>query len=281
MYSYWKKDIVQWQMAGKIYLSIPFTWLIPKAQKIIQESKKPVIIGGPAIIMNQDLFDKKHLKPLPEGVSPIQLHNPFATFTTRGCPNKCKFCAVPKIEGNLVELNDFPVRPLICDNNFLASSRKHFDFVIDRLKILPYVDFNQGLDHRLLSNHHLDGLCSLKKVKVRFAFDNISSEAKVIDAINRTKKSGLKDIQVYVLIGFNDTPDDTLYRLNKVLELGCLPNAMRYQPLDSLQENSYLNPNWDETMMHRIMRYYNKTVWLGHIKFEDYHPGLPSGGFFF
>jgi len=37
-------------------------------------------------------------------VDVLRLHNPDATFTTRGCPRACPFCAVPRIEGKFREL---------------------------------------------------------------------------------------------------------------------------------------------------------------------------------
>ena len=145
-----------------MYLSVPFTWLLPEARAAAVAYSGPVRVGsGPAVDLMPDyLADVAQVggeSPIP----PLAIHNPLATFTTRGCPNRCPFCAVPLIEGDLRELEDWPVRPIICDNNLLAASLKHFDKVIDRLKTLPWVDFNQGLEaRRFLSPITPDGLPS-------------------------------------------------------------------------------------------------------------------------
>ena len=50
------------------------------------------------------------LSPLPTlPFSPLSLHNPDATFTTRGCIRACPFCTVPRTEGRFVELQDWTV----------------------------------------------------------------------------------------------------------------------------------------------------------------------------
>jgi hypothetical protein len=203
-------------------------------------------------------------------VEPLLFHNPLATFTTRGCPNHCGFCAVPKLEPGYRELPDFRPAPFVCDNNLLAASQAHFDRVIDRLKAMPFVDFNQGLEARLLKPHHARRLAELRQVKIRFAFDHISNETAVADAITLCRAHGLKDFGVYVLIGFRDTPDDAMYRLDKVREWGIRPNPMRFQPLDALTKNQYLAPGWTEKQIGRVVRYYSRLRWLEHIPFEDY-----------
>ena len=179
----WNKNIASCKIGKNLYLSIPFTWLLPKARGLAEKHKGQVYAGGPAVdLMPSEISNVAKLGgEMP--VRPINLHNPLATFTTRGCPNNCSFCAVPKIEGDLKELDVWPVRPVICDNNLLASSKKHFDRVIDRLKLLPYVDFNQGLDARLFNRHHASRFAELKGAKVRFAFDHSGMESKVFDAI--------------------------------------------------------------------------------------------------
>jgi hypothetical protein len=111
----------------------------------------------------------------------------------------------------------------------LASSKKHFDRVVDRLKPLSSVDFNQGLDAGLLRPRHVSRLAELRGVKIRFSFDDVGKETKLHDAVRLCLSNGLKNISVYCLIGFDDTPEDARYRLEKILEWGAMPNPMRYR----------------------------------------------------
>jgi len=78
------------------------------------------------------------------------------------------------------------------------------------------------------------------------------------------------NIGVYVLFGFRDTPEDALYRLRTVANLGVDPNPMRYQPLDALEKNSYVDPNWTAPELARYMRYWSRLRFFRAIPFEDF-----------
>jgi MoaA/NifB/PqqE/SkfB family radical SAM enzyme len=263
----WLKDIAQWRIKDTLYLSVVFSWDLDKALRVQEQSKLKVIVGGPAAKLAGIQPDE------PLSFSPLQFHNPLATFTTRGCPNACEFCAVPKIEGNLRELPSWEIKPVICDNNLLAASQKHFDRVIDSLKSLPYVDFNQGVDAYLFTDHHARRMAELRAVKVRFAFDSVADETAVMDAIARARSHGLKDIGVYVLFGFRDTPEDARYRLETIRRLDIWPNPMRFQPLNSQTKNSFVEEGWTKKQLEDTERYYARLRYLEHIPFEDYRCG--------
>jgi hypothetical protein len=266
----WHKNIASWEINKCLYLSIPFTWLIPHGIKMARLYNGKVYAGGPAVkLMPEEISKYAEINENPP-IEPLLLHNPFATFTTRGCPNKCKFCAVSKIEGDLIELKSWRPSPIICDNNLLASSIKHFNKVIDSLKKMPYVDFNQGLEAKRFNNHHASRISELKRVRIRFAFDNIKTETSVHDAILLAKRNGIKDINIYVLIGFNDNPEEAKYKLEKVKSWGANPNPMRYQPLNSLKYNEYVSESWTDEKLKDYMRYYSRSFWLKHIKLEEY-----------
>lgn len=267
----WRKGIAQWRIGKSLYLSIPFTWLLPEAKKIaLGYSVGPVFAGGPAIDLLPDFMAGIAQIGQQSPVPPLPMHNPLATFTTRGCIRHCPFCAVPRIEGEFKELQEWPIRPVICDNNFLASSMAHFNAAIDTLKQLPFVDFNQGLDARIFTAYHADRLGELKGVKVRFAFDHLNQESHVADAIALARRKGLSNLGCYVLIGFKGTPEEDIYRLQKVRQWGIRPNPMRYQPLNILEKNSYLAPGWTEWEMLRTMQYFSRLRWLEHIPFNEY-----------
>jgi len=170
------------------------------------------------------------------------------------------------------ELDDWRAAPVICDNNLLASSRRHFLRVIKSLKPFPACDFNQGLDARLFAHWHAMQIAALNHPMVRFAFDHRRGEEVVCRAVAIAKNYGIKRVGVYVLIGFGDTPDDARYRLEKVREWGAMPNPMRYQPLDATKKNSYVDPNWTRRELARMTRYYSRLVHLGHIPYDEYQP---------
>lgn len=259
---------------GTVYLSIPFTWNLPEAyQRVVwlDLMNKRIIAGGPAVALMPDyLAEVAEIgHDWPDALS---RHNPEATFTSRGCIRRCSFCAVWRTEGALRELDDWPVRPVICDNNLLACSRAHFDDVIDKLKPLPWCDFNQGLDARLLTKYHAERLAELKRPTVRLAFDHVKTESQFIAAWELLTGAGIpaRQIRVYVLFGYKDTPEDALYRLRLVQDLGTWPNPMRYNPLDALVRNSYVDPNWTAGKLRRFHRYWSRLRWLEHVPFEEY-----------
>lgn len=204
-----------------------------------------------------------------EGFEPIIFHNPCATYTTRGCPNRCSFCAVYKLEPEFIELINFRPAPVVCDNNFTAASKKHQGRVIDKLKVFPLVDFNQGLEARRFTPELADLLGNLR-CKVRFAFDSWAQEKSVKAAIDLCEKRTTKDITIYCLIGYDDDPDSARARLDKVKSWGIMPAPMRYQPLDAEEKDCYVHPNWTERKLRSMVRYYFRQAWLKHITFDEY-----------
>ena len=234
-----------------------------------RKHKGKIIIGGPAATLNQGKIDFAEYHET-TNFDVLSMHNPLATFTTRGCSRKCKFCIVPKIEGRFRELKTWKINPILCDNNFLLSSKKHIESVIDKIRHFPKVDFNQGLDARLINEWHFEQLCKLKNIKLRFAFDSIEYEQYVIDAIVKAQKLGFKDIAIYVLIGYKDTPDDAYYRLEKIRKFGIRPNVMRYQPLNSRIKNEYIESGWTEIELKRMTEYYSRLRWFEHFPFCEF-----------
>jgi len=268
----WRKGIASWKCGDTLYLSVPFTWLTEEAEKIASLHRGPVMIGGPGTMKPTEC----------PGFSPLLFHNPAATFTTRGCPNRCQFCAVPILEPEFKEIPDFRPAPVICDNNLLAASRKHLERVVDREKVFRLVDFNQGLEARKFTPEVADLLGQLR-CRVRFSFDWIEAEAEVKRAVDLCRERTTKDIGIYVLIGFNDTPEEARYKLETVRSWGIRPNPMRYQPLDAVKKNAYVAPGWTELELARMVDYYSLLRWYEHIPYEDfkYRPREEDQGILF
>ncbi|MCC8174457.1 MAG: radical SAM protein, partial [Odoribacter sp.] len=101
-------------------------------------------------------------------------------FLTRGCIRKCEFCIVPKKEGNLRPYMDIEEviqhhkKAILLDNNVLASTYG-LEQIEKIIKLGIRVDFNQGLDCRLVTNDIAKLLSKVKWISyIRFSCDHIS-----------------------------------------------------------------------------------------------------------
>lgn len=164
-------------------------------------------------------------------------------FTSRGCIRNCGFCIVPQKEGMIRDnapitefLHPDHSKIVLLDNNFQASPkwRENIQHIIDRnLK----VNFNQGLDIRLLNYEFAELLAqtnyyswTFKRRGLYFAFDDISYESKVWAGIDVLEKAGiaLKNVLFYVLVGYNTTQEQDLYRIQALKDRGVHPYVMPY-----------------------------------------------------
>lgn len=155
-------------------------------------------------------------------------------FTTRGCIRKCKFCIVPEKEGDIQAVSDIYAfwrgqkEVKLLDNNILALPG-HFLKICQQIREEGIkVDFNQGLDIRLLTDKMARTLSELRCDQYRFAFDHPEMEDTIREKVALLKKYGIKRSRFYVLVGFDTTLAQDLRRLNVLRELGQNAYVMRY-----------------------------------------------------
>lgn len=205
----------------EIHISVTFTWDIERAYYLKDQWQmvcNNVKIGGPAFGDNGFNF-----KP------GIYLKN-GCIFTSKGCPNNCSWCYVPRREGKIKELKIYPGH-IICDNNFLACSKQHKRKVYKMLKTQRNIDFNQGLDSRLIDDDFLESIRNLRIKVLRFAYDYDGAERYLIKTYKKVRKYfDRKKLSCYVLIGFhNDTIKKAENRLIRAFEIGFEPFAMLFK----------------------------------------------------
>ena len=185
-------------------------------------------------------------------------------FSSRGCVRSCTFCAVPRIEGKL-NMEKKSIRHLIWpghkrvilfDNNFLASSE--WETVLNEIEELDLrVDFNQGLDARLISGKVAKRISEVKIDRfVRISYDYLGMGPYVKKAIKFLKSVGIdgRNILVYTLYNFTDSPQDLFNRIKDTLSWGAVSYPMRYQPVNALSKNTYISPNWDPIRLNAVQR---------------------------
>ena len=204
----------------------------------------------------------------------------YFTYTSRGCIRKCSFCGVPKLEGgqrDTESLSGFvraiddlygPKKDLILmDNNVVASPR--FKDIIaeirdlgftpgaklrrsnERVASLRRVDFNQGVDARILCKDRmfLRELSSISLRPLRIAFDHLGLRGSYEKAVRYAHEFGLTELSNYMLYNFHDSPADLFERmrlnvtLNEELGVRVWSFPMRYQPTDR-PDRGHIGERW-------------------------------------
>lgn len=185
-------------------------------------------------------------------------------FATRGCIRSCTFCGVSRIEGKLnserKSIRDLiwhgHTRVIFFDNNLLASC--NWESVLSEVQELGLaVDFNQGLDARLVTEKVAEKISALKIDRfIRLSYDTSEIRPSVKKAIELLKSSGIdgRNILVYLLYNFTDSPQDLFRRIKDILSWGACAYPMRFQPIYATEKNNYVAPEWDEMKLNAVAR---------------------------
>lgn len=208
------------------------------------------------------------------------VNDAYFGYASRGCVRKCRFCGVPKLEGDQREVPPLArlvngVRErygekrdlILMDNNITASAR--YREVIAEIRDLGFqagatmerpggrpvqrrVDFNQGVDARILAKTpmYLREMATVCVRPLRIAFDHIGVRQVYETSVRMAAHHGIFSLSNYMLYNFMDTPDD-LYRrlelniaLNEELGVRIWSFPMRYQPV-TLKDRSHVGENWN------------------------------------
>lgn len=194
-------------------------------------------------------------------------------FLTRGCPNKCKWCVVPRKEGNIrpyMDVNDVAVdgrtNLVLMDNNVLACDYglEQIQKIIDR----GYrVDFNQALDARLVTDDIAKLLAKVRWIDViRFGCDTPRQIEECEEAMNMIDSYRKNPAQylMYTMIG-NDF-DEALNRLSHWKTFKRV--RIVAQPFRDVDNPHQIVPQWQKDMARWAMRREIYTT----CDFKDYEP---------
>jgi len=221
----------------EVHISVTFSWDIAEGDRLKrswEKTGKKVKIGGPALgSRGEEFVPGKYLKP-------------GYVITSRGCPNACWFCSVPKREGKLREI-PITYGNNVLDDNFLACSEEHMIQVFSMLKKQKGPkEFTGGLEANRLEPWQAISLRALRAKQVFFAYDSPEKFQHLEKAVELMFSAGFtkasKSIRSYVLVGFpGDTFEKAESRLNQCLSIGCFPMAMVFR-----DEKGIKNPAWGQ-----------------------------------
>lgn len=156
---------------------------------------------------------------------------------------------------------------------FFSSLEKKYSY---KNKMQRYVDFNQGLDARLLTEEKMKILSNLPIRPFRIAFDKIQYKEIYIQAIKLAIKYNIKEFSNYLLYNFNDHPIDLYKRLKINIELSEKYNVhiysfpMKYEPIEN-KKRGYTDSNWNNHFLRSVKAILNvsKGVFSGNKSFFE------------
>lgn len=209
------------------------------------------------------------------------VNDAYFAYASRGCIRKCNFCGVPKLEGGqrdaqsitalvkAIEERYGPKKDLMLMDNNVVASANYKEIIAEirglgfipgaklarpgRAPVLRRVDFNQGVDARILCKDemYLKEMSTICIKPLRIAFDHLGVRKQYETAIRMSHNVGLHDLSNYMLYNFNDTPTDLYERmrlninLNQELGIRIFSFPMRFQPTEQ-PNRDHVGEHWSK-----------------------------------
>lgn len=288
--SAWHKaqgDEVSWytpfdEAYDDVYLSKVFSFT-PDYDYVI--NSKRVHRGGSGycieLVNGKEVYHKERDTQLPyevEHIYPDYSLYPHLTqdtafgFLTRGCPRGCSFCIVGNKEGRcstkVADLNEFwrgQSNIVLCDPNILAC-KEWKPLLTSLVESKALVDFNQGLDIRMMTPQKIELLNQIRIKEIHFAWDRYQDKKMILPKFelfsklsNITKKNSEHKAIVYTITNYDTTIEQDLDRIYTLRDLGYWAYVMIY-------DKEHCRPIYKD-----LQRWCNNRFVFGRVKrFEDY-----------
>lgn len=142
---------------------------------------------------------------------------------------------------------------------------KYYSTVRPKMRI---VDFNQGIDSRLVTDDNMKKLAEICIRPLRIAFDHWELRDIYVSAIRKAVNAGITELSNYLLYNYNDKPEELYYRLKLNAELCEELNAsiysfpMKYHPIydeEYFMNRDYIGKYWNRKFVRAVQAVLNST----------------------
>lgn len=280
-----KGDHVEWyepMFSGhmdKVYMSKVFSFT-PDYEYFIDADEIERGGSGYAITLvdGKEQFDKSKDHNLPDEIEhiypdyslyPEHTKDTAYGFLTRGCPRGCGFCHVASKEGKcsykVADLSEFwrgQKNIILCDPNILAC-KDHMDLLQQLVDSKAKVEFNQGLDIRLVNERNLELLKQIRIDKPHFAFDDykqkdiIMPKMRMVRQITGWNRNKGRPV-VFILTNFDTTLEQDIERIQ-------FCRSLQWSPYPMIYDKEHADPVYK-----RLQRWCNNFIFWNTPTFEDY-----------
>lgn len=121
-----------------------------------------------------------------------------------------------------------------------------------------YVDFNQGLDARLLTNRRMKILSRIAIKPFRLAYDDVLEVVAYQKAFNTAYANGVRYFSNYMLYNYKDAPYDLWRRLHTTIrmyeekpDIQAFSFPMRYVPVDATSRE-FVGEKWNKKYLSAV-----------------------------
>lgn len=188
-------------------------------------------------------------------------------FFSRGCIRHCPFCLVREKEGYITPVSPVNLNPLgkhieVLDNNFFANPAWH-DAIDYLLSAKQKVNLH-GVDVRIMDEEQaywLNRLPLYKSIHIAWDFPKLDLTEKLREVTKYIKPYKL---MCYVLVGFNSTIEEDMYRIERLRELKIKPFVMPYRDFG----NNHVPTQYEKD----LAQYVNKSMIFKSCTFAEFSP---------
>ena len=217
-------DVVEWAFPfehyDRIYMSKVFNF---SPDDLTCYDADEIIRGGTGYDIKSQLPDEIDRIQPDYSIYPQIPKDTAYGFLTRGCPNKCPWCVVPRKEGMIrpyMDVDEIAIegrtKLVLMDNNILAAG----DYAVEQLEKIIYrgyaVDFNQALDARLVDDHFALLLANVRWCdhnRIRFGCDTPRQIGDCEKAIHLLERHGFKG-EFFLYTMLNDDFQESYSRIH-------------------------------------------------------------------
>lgn len=131
-----------------------------------------------------------------------------------------------------------------------------------------YIDFNQGVDARLVTDEKMSKLSEINIRPLRIAFDHYEQKEIYIEAVKKAAKYKICNLSNYLLYNFKDKPEELYYRMRinvdlcEELDVTIYSFPMKYHPIDDpdyYDNRDYIGEHWNRKFIRAIQAVLNST----------------------
>lgn len=168
-------------------------------------------------------------------------------------------------ENELDDIHTMTVENILAVDDFFAPK---FEKIYKNKPKARYVDFNQGIDSRLINEENIKKLAEIPIRPLRIAFDHWKLRDVYEKSVRLAAENGITHLSNYLLYNFQDKPIELYYRMKKNVDLcdelgiSIYSFPMKYHPIQDpkyFRDRTYLGEHWNRKFIRSVQAILNST----------------------